>query len=114
MGITTKILRYQKAVYWAYIRPDPTGVPVVAAPVEISVRWTDTQEEYIDKAGATQLSRAKVFVDRVVTLDGYLMLGELGVGTPDDPKTTRGAYMIRKFREVKSINQRKAVRIAYV
>lgn len=61
-------------VYWRKTGSDSSGRPMFADPVELKVRWEDTQEENIEAGG------------RVVTASTYLLLS-----TP----VTEGSWVFR-------------------
>lgn len=75
---------HQEAVLWmASGNTDGHGEPTVAAAVEIDVRWEFTRTEMQTPQGDTIVTDATVVVDRDVTLDSILWLGE-----KDDVPTT--------------------------
>lgn len=65
------------AVLWSKTGNDDVGQPAYAAPVAIKVRWEDVEETFIDGAGRTQVSKAKVYVGLDVPDSSALMLGKL-------------------------------------
>jgi len=100
VSIITKSL-IQTAVYWA---PGGTvdgfGRPSYAAPIEISVRWIDATEQFLDSEGDTQLSRAIVMVGQDVELTGVLFLGLLtDLTSTTDPKANENAWEIRRYEK---------------
>ena len=101
-GFLIKI-RKQEAVYWATPVDDGYGGFTWTAPVEIKCRWEDVSDLFIDENGEQQISNAEVITDRVVTLGGYLWLGDLESSTPNDPMTLENAYKIRKFESIPDI-----------
>ena len=107
----------QTAVYWelSSLEFDNYGQPIPSSPVEIDCRWEDVGEEFIDKDGTTQLSRAKVYVDRDVEIGGVLMLGELGSTIDEDnPKENSGAWEIRRFEKLPTLKATEFLRSVYL
>lgn len=96
MSFMTRV-RKQKAVWWARSTKDRFGKYSFAEPVEVSCRWDDTAQEFLDYQGELQASRALVYPDRVMVPGDRLMLGELESDTPVDPMSIRTAYEIRRF-----------------
>lgn len=52
------------------------GVETLAAPILIKGRWTDSSVEIQKPDGTEIVSRSQVQVDRPVTINGYLALGD--------------------------------------
>jgi len=104
MSILTRMLK-QTAVYWPLASEetggqavDDYGQIVYGDAVEIDCRWDDEMVEVLDAQDNVFISRAKVYVDRDVSIGGVLMLGTLDdVVYLDDPKANDGAYEIRAF-----------------
>ncbi|GAG43360.1 unnamed protein product, partial [marine sediment metagenome] len=105
MSLITRMLK-QTCVYWPLESVesavaddfDNYGQPQVSTPSEISCRWEDVSEEFIDAQGTRQISRAKVYVDQDVDVGGILMLGELADITDEENiKENDGAYEIKRF-----------------
>jgi len=116
MRILKKMLK-QKAVYWelSTLEFDDYGQPILSSPVEIDCRWEDIGEEFLDKKGTLQLSRARVYVDRDVEIGGVLMLGELGSGVDEDnPKENDNAWEIRRFEKLPTLKATKFLRTVYL
>ena len=114
MSIITRMLK-QTAVYWAPSGVDEFGKPTWEEPEEISCRWEDVVEEYIDYKGDKQISAAKVFVGEDVEAMGVLMLGELtDLESGGDPKDNSGAWEIRKFGKIPNFKNTEYLRIAYL
>lgn len=67
----------QDAVYWAFTGSDAYGQAELAAPVQIKCRWQDQEVMFTGASGAQMLSVAKVYPDRDLTLEGFLMRGTL-------------------------------------
>lgn len=94
----------QTAVYWTLVSVDGFGKQTFAAPVELSVRWEQKQELFIDAEGNEKISQAVVATAVDVTLEGYLFLGELvDLDSSQDPLTQSGAYQIKGFSKIPSV-----------
>ncbi len=65
----------QIATYWAPGEPDGTGGYEYAPSVPIKCRWQDTQTILRNAAGRSVASEHTVYVDRVLEMNGYLVLG---------------------------------------
>ena len=121
MSIITRMLK-QTCVYWPLasaesggLAYDDYGQPVVTDPIEITCRWEDVNEEFLDATGTKQMSRAVVYVDRDVSLGGILMLGELtDITDEDNPKENDGAWEIRKFDKLPNFRATEYLRTAYL
>ena len=75
-GINKRALK-QKALYWSTPTKDGFGSYTFASPIEIRCRWEHKQELFIDADGRESHSEAVVYVDRVLVVEGFLMLGDL-------------------------------------
>jgi len=101
MGIISK-MRKQKAVYWSPSGYDGFGQPTMGTAVQITCRWEDVHEQFLDNDGQEQTSSAKVYVSQDVELGGYLWLGDIS-GKPSDPKTDNSSWEIRKFENLPNL-----------
>ncbi len=114
-------MQRQTAVYWPLEVSgddfDDYGQPVVVAaePVEISCRWEDVSEEFIDKNGTRQISHSKVYTDQDVDVGGILMLG-----TKDDItdstniKENENAWEIRRFDKLPNLKNTEFLRTVFL
>lgn len=102
----------QTAVYWP---PESTesagdafnnyGQPQVSLPSEVSVRWTDKNEEFISLQGTSLISRAVVLVDQDVEVGGILMLGEMvDLNSSLDIKDNDNAWEIKRVDKIPDID----------
>jgi len=131
MGINTSILRNlnQTAVYWSSPKENGYGGVDYADPIQISCRWEDKQQIIgtitgNQIIGFQNMSRAIVYVDRDLDVDGWLMLGTLddltdssgdSSGEYYDPHQIAGAYIIKRFEKMPSLQSATNVlRIAYL
>lgn len=122
MGIITR-MRKQTAVYWPLasvdsggVAADDYGVPEVTNPFEISVRWEDRNEEFLDATQTRQLSNAIVFVDRDVDVGGILMLGVLTdvVAGADVKDKNRTAFEIKRYDKLPNLRATEFLRTAFL
>lgn len=116
MSIITR-MRRQTAVWWpeASTEQDRFGQPQVTTPVQISVRWEDISEEFIDSNNTRQLSNARVYVDRDVSVGGILMLGKLtDITDAVNPKENVNAWEIRRFEKLPNINNTEQLRTVFL
>ena len=97
----------QTAVLWAAPAKDGFGEPTFSAPSEIDVRWEQRSVEFIDMAGVRQVSRAVVYSNSSVPLDGYLFegtLGDLDSASEEDPREQYNAYIVRDVQRSVSLD----------
>ncbi len=117
-------MRKQTCVYWSSaasesggIAHDDYGQPVtaVASPVEISCRWEDRAEEYIDTNGTKQLSSAVVYVGIDVTVGGVLMNGLLtDITNASSPKENEGAWEIKRVEKMPDRRAKRFLQTVYL
>jgi len=81
----------QVATYWGSPLPNGVGGYTYAGPTIIKCRWEDKIEEITSPQGGPITSRATVYLDQEVAIDGYLYLGE---SEASDPTEVDGAYKI--------------------
>lgn len=116
MSVIVK-MRKQTAVYWP---PDDGGFdkygrPTVGTAEELTVRWEDVMEEFLDADGNTQMSMAKVYTGQDVELGGYLWLGELTDLTDQvDPRNNNGAFEIMRFEKLPTFKATEYLRTAFL
>lgn len=105
----------QTAVLWPVEDVDEFGQPTFDEPVEISCRWEATQEEFIAPGGDRELSRAKLIVDRDISIKSILYLGDLdSVVDADDPRDNDGAWEVRLFKKTPNFRGTKYLREVYL
>ena len=112
MNFATKL--NQTAVYWA---PDGTvddhGNGGFVAGAEITARWEDKGELFLNALGEQELSQSIIYYDGTLALDGYLYLGTLAsLSAPEqaDPTIVRGAYRIRQTKLSPSVDASQSLR----
>lgn len=97
----------QKAVYWAAPTRDGYHTPTFATPVEVSVRWEEKAELFVDSNGKEVQSKSIVFLDTDAVLDGYFYLGtltSLSTAQKADPRTLSAAYPVRGYSKTADIH----------
>tara|TARA_R110000851_G_scaffold46656_6_gene113570 strand:+ start:798 stop:1136 length:339 start_codon:yes stop_codon:yes gene_type:complete len=112
MGIISK-MRKQKAVYWSPSSYDGFGRPVMSTAVQITCRWEDVHEQFLDKEGQEQTSSSRVYVSQDVELGGYLWLGDIS-GKPSDPLQDNNSWEIRKFENLPNLKATEFLKTAMV
>ena len=103
----------QTAVYWSNPQSDGAGGRTFDEPVEISVRWADRQELFIDMQAREQTSRAVVHVATDLVVGGYLDLGtlaDLSSAEEGEPLSISSAYEIRAFSKIPNVKGDQFVR----
>lgn len=91
----------QTATLWTYNGVDNAGDPSFATPVQITVRWEDRTAEFIDARGEKTVSRSVVYLSQDVVSGDYMALG---TDATSDPTGVVGAFEVRDFRKIPSIN----------
>jgi len=95
----------QTAVYWEPDGKDSYGQPTFKEGREISVRWIDKAELFLDSNGEQKVSRAHVHVLEDLEIFGLLYKGNLtDLTTPNDPQRVSGAYQIRQKLGLKDVS----------
>jgi len=97
----------QTAVYWGTPVKDGYGGFTYAAPIEIKCRWEDKAEIFKSLDGVEKVSNAIVYVDRDLSTEGFMMLGDLddldsSQEMPDDKVT----YEILKIEKSRALNKK--------
>ena len=104
MNISRKLK--QTAVYWANPTATGAGGRSFDAPVEVSVRWEQKQELFVNADGQETRSMAVVYSAQDMDLDGYLYLGtlnDISSAEEADPMILAGAFIIRGFESVPNV-----------
>ena len=131
MGIGSMITNnlLQTAVYWGSPKEDGYGGVTYADPVEISCRWEDRQQIIgtitgNQIVGFQNMSRAVVYVDRDLDVDGWHMLGTLddltdssgdSSGEYYDPQQLSSAFIIKRFEKMPALHSTtEFIRTAYL
>ena len=70
-----KRMRKQKAVWWQVTGTDRDGDPIFAAGVEVDCRWEDKAVKFQSPSGEEKVSRAIVYVDRIMKPGDMLWRG---------------------------------------
>jgi len=97
----TRLLK-QTAVYWDSPSYDGYSKKTFADPVEISIRWEDKQELFMDSQGKEKLSQAVIYINQDVVVGAFIYLGtlsELGSSEEGDP------YLVANAKEVKAFGK---------
>lgn len=105
MSMFTRNLK-QTIVYWGTPVADGYGGYTFNTPIEIKGRWEDSQQVFVDSSGVQSISKAVIYVDRDVSIESYLYLGDLDdIASSDEsnPKNVSGAYMIKSFNKIPNI-----------
>jgi hypothetical protein len=96
----------QDAVYWGSPTPDGYGGATFASPVEIKVRWEDSNIQFMSPDGNVELSKAVIFTGQDVVIGGWIYLGTLdivGSANQGSPHLVDGASEIRAFNKIPNI-----------
>jgi len=105
----------QTAIYWSLPTNDGMGGKIFSDGVEVSVRWEDRQQIFIDAKGQEIISRAVVYVDKDMDIGGYLVLMDfdsLASDEVDNPLLISTAMPIRTFSKMPSFKATKFIRLA--
>jgi hypothetical protein len=98
----------QTITYWAPSTTDVYGKKTYASPVALTGRWEEKQEIFRDKTGKDIMSKARIFLQQAVVIDGYLYLG---TSAGSDPTTVSGAWEIQAVGRMPDL---RALRNLYV
>jgi len=106
-------MRKQHAVWWKRLTADRFGNFSFDGPVEISCRWDDTNENFIDARGEELTSHALVYVDRPMSPGDRLMIGELDTNTPTNPLDA-DTHDIKRMDTNPNFKATEFLRVAYL
>lgn len=107
MSMSRKL--HQSITYWAVAGVDKYSAETFSAPVLIAGRWEDRQDQVMLPTGELSVSKAIVFVDREIELDGYLAEGDY---TAQNDPTLAGAKVVRAFVSIPSMRSNETERRA--
>jgi hypothetical protein len=108
-------MRKQTAVWWAVASIDSHGKEVYASPVQIKCRWEDVSVQFLDAQGEIQMSNAVVYTDRITPTKGVLMEGKLAdITDPVNIKENEGAWEIRRFDKLPTLNNKEVLMTAHL
>lgn len=102
----------QRVTYWPPIGEDKYGQTQFGAPRILSARWEDRNEEAVTLSGETILSKAVIYVDTDLLVEGRIAQGDLRELT--DPTLTSAAQEIRIFRSIPDLRNATAERRAII
>lgn len=97
-------IRQQTATYWANTGPDGFGGYNYDSPITIDVKWFDDQSIVIDGQGKEVLSKSTAFVDRVITENSYLALGDYTDSAYEEPTGLAEARIVLAFTSFMDVN----------
>jgi hypothetical protein len=101
-------MRKQNAVYWAPLEINTNGEWTYDEPVQLKVRWEDRVEEV-----KLQASKALVYVDRELVVQGVLWKGKISeLEDEDNPFANPGAFAIQTFMMIPTLNNRYTLYLA--
>jgi hypothetical protein len=104
-------------VYWGTPVADGLGGRTFDDPVEIRVRWEDSQNEFVDVAGRQAISSAVLYPNQDLSLGGYVYLGRLADLSPAEktnPFALDGAKEIRGWAKSTSLDGKTTMRKAWL
>lgn len=113
----TSWARNQTAVYWSRLQSDGYGGWLYDDPVEIAVRWEETQERIVNDKGEEVISNVQVLVDQDMKVGDYLMLGDLGdwdSSASAAPMSQHLAQPVKKFEKIPDVTAESFVRTAWL
>lgn len=114
MSLIVKMLR-QQAVYWPLLRLDATGAAVCGEPVQIKVRWEGGFQQVLNAQGELSMAKAKIYVDRDVTVGGFLRLGVLQDTDYNlNPALVPGAERVIAFNSLPNMKATLFLRMAFL
>ncbi len=107
----------QTATYWGSPTPLGFGDRSYDTPIEVNVRWEERQEIFVDATGREQKSKAVVYVDQDVDLQGLLFLGGLDDLTSAEegaPTSVESVHEIRGYKNVPRLDGQEFERKAWL
>ncbi len=106
------------AVHWPNVRSDGRGGRTSDAPVQLRVRWEDSDELITDAAGKETKAKAKVFVDTdfsgTIVPGDYLFRGKLTDLPTNDLGDVDDAQEIRQYNELPTLKGDQNLRTAWL
>lgn len=90
------------AVLWSAASLDNYGHPKISAPVEIPVRWEDSQTESTGPQDTVQSQPAEVFVDQAIAVGSLMWHG----GLADVPVSPTNLCRVTGYNAVSDIKNR--------
>lgn len=101
------------AVYWPRTGFGANGQPTYGAPVDIRVRWDDTQRMTVGPNGTVFASQAVVMVGQDMAIGDRLRRGTASTLLPGKAAAQQpGSYEIRQWQKVDDTEGVDSVRIA--
>lgn len=100
----------QDITYWT-TSSDGFGGSTYGAPQSLKGRWEERNDVFRTPNGQEKVSKAVVYLDTDVEINGYLYLG---VSVASDPTTVSGATLIEGFRKIPNLGAVRFERKAYL
>ena len=107
----------QTAIYWGTPTQNGWGGVSYGTPVEVTVRWMEKQQKFIDMSGVEAVSKVTVISETDFVLGGRLWLGELTDLTTEqkaDPTSKAGCSEIRGYNKTPSLDATEFLRRAFL
>ena len=107
----------QTAVYWSTPVQDGYGGFTYADPVEVTVRWMEKNDLFVDQSGREVTSKAVVLAETDFEIGGRLWLGtlaDLSVAEKASPHTLSDCSEIRGYTKVGDIDLTQFLRRAFL
>lgn len=89
------------ATYWPPGTNDGYAGLTFADPVEITCRWQDDNQKFVDADGNERISNSVVYPDTQLALGGWLYKGS---SVAADPRAVTGASEIKSWREMPELS----------
>ena len=103
----------QIAVYWPTPVKDGYGKLSFGTPIEINCRWQQKNELFLNSEGKETLSRAVIYPDQDVEVEGYMYLGrltDLSILEKANPQLEVNAFPIKAYLKTIDVNGKEYVR----
>ncbi|MFA7664165.1 MAG: hypothetical protein WCY33_05155 [Clostridia bacterium] len=106
----------QSLVYWAPAGYDVYGRPIFAEPVQVVCRWEDMFQKIVDKKGEEVVSKAVVYTENILEVDGVVFKGELTetVSSIDDPLADPACSLIKSIASIPPLRKGITMNEAYL
>ena len=113
MSIISKI-RKQTCVHFAKTGFDVFGKVTYSSAVEISCRWENGAERYMDQQGETAISTALIYTEDVMQIEDVLVLSSLAAITDtSNPLNNTGAVVVKQISSTPNIRATETLHMAY-
>lgn len=109
MNLVAKLTH--SVTYWPVTGQDGYGATTFGIPQLLNARWEEHVENVLGKDGEEFVSKARVYFDQDIDINGYLYLGE---SSEDDPQELADAFEIRAKTRMPDLRAIQELVVAYL